>query len=277
MADKKTKEAETAQVAELVPAEQSQAMAKAESQAMEGTQRPDFLEGADDSTSHIGRDDIKMPRICIAQGLSPQIVEGDPKHIPGLTQGLLFNDLSRQIYGNGPIDFVVVHSMPPRHIEFRPRDEGGGVVDMDVPEGDPRTKFRKDPTTNKSIPPVATKFYDYVILLLPTLEPVALSLKSTGLKAAKTLNGLIKLRNAPLYAGRYTLTVGRETNPKGTYGVYIIDNSKVMDAQASMPGWPSKDVYDKAKAAYNSLKGKTITIEREPGDEEGFDPDSMGQ
>jgi hypothetical protein len=263
---------------ELVAPEQSAALAKAESQAMQGTsQRPDFAEGADDSTAHIGREDIKMPRICIAQGLSPQIVEGGPKYIEGLTQGRLFNDLTRQIYGKGPIDFVVVASAPPRWIEFRPREDGGGVVDMDVQPGDERTKFRKD-NNGKSIPPIATMFYDYVILLLPTLEPVALSLKSTGLKAARTLNGLIKLRNAPLYAGRYTLGVGMETNTKGTYGVFTIDNSKVVDAQASMPGWPSKDVYDQAKAAYLSLKGKVINVEREADDPAtDFDPTTMGE
>ena len=149
---------------------------------------------------------------------------------------------------------------------------------MDVPFGDPRTKFRKDPNTGKSIPPVATMFYDYVVLLLPNLEPVALSLKSTGLKAAKTLNGLIKLRNAPLYAGRYTMTVGKETNPKGTYGVFSFDNSDAMDAQASAPGWPSRDVYEHAKKAYLSLKGKTIDVQREPGDDDGaFDPSTMGE
>lgn len=277
MADKKATQDKGAQTAELVPAEESQALAVAESQALGQTARPDFLEGVDDSTAHIGREDIKMPRICIAQGLSPQIVEGDPKYIPGLQLGMLFNDLSKQIYGKGPIDFVVVASAPPRWIEFNPRDAGGGVKDMDVLPGDPRTKFRKDEVTGKSIPPIATMFYDYVILLLPTLEPVGLSLKSTGLKAARSLNGLIKLRSAPLYAGRYTMTVGRETNPKGTYGVYTFDNSKTMDAQASMPGWPSKDVYDKAKAAYLSLKGKTINVEREPGDDDTFDPDSMQQ
>ena len=49
---------------------------------------------------------------------------------------------------------------------------------------------------------------DYVVMLLDVdrnFELIALSLKSTNIKVAKKLNGLIKTRQAPIYAGAYTL------------------------------------------------------------------------
>ena len=103
--------------------------------------------------------------------------------------------------------------------------------------------------------PVATRFYDYIILLLDCNEEViALSLARTGVKAAKSLNTLIKVRRGPSFAGAYTATPATESNNKGTYGVWKFKND----------GWVSKEQYERFTELYENLKDRTINIERDP-------------
>lgn len=225
--------------------------------------RPDFIPVGDQAgTEHLTREDIQMPRMGLAQQMSPEIADGDPKYIDGLRFGHLFNNLTGQVYGTGPLDFTVVRADPPRWVEFIPREEGGGVRDPNVPYGDPRTQFGEAGT-----PPIATKFYDFVVMLLPSRELIALSFKSTGLKVAKQLNGLMAMRNAPIYAGKYLLATTITQNTKGRFAIYIVKNA----------GWIQEhDTFEYAKSLFEKLRGKALHIEREaPIEDDSFDVETL--
>lgn len=222
--------------------------------------RPDFIETGRTGTEHLTRDDIQMPRMGLAQQMSPELVEGDAKYIDGLKIGMLFNNLTQQVYGVGPLHFCILRADPPRGVEFYPRTEGGGIKDPNVPLNDPRMQFGPN-----GEPPVATKFYDFIVMLLPSREVIALSFKSTGLKVAKQLNGLISLRNAPLYAGKYEIMTTMTSNTKGRFAVFQVKNAKWVE---------DKETYDYAKAAFNNLADKVIIIDRND-DPDTFDVGAM--
>lgn len=215
--------------------------------------RPAFIEEQDiRGAEHIGKDDIQMPRLGLAQAQSPQLLEGDPKYIDGLRVGELFNNLTDTSYGKGPLVFSVVRADPPRGIEFTPLEEGGGIKDFDVPLDDPRMQWDGE---NK---PIATKFYDFVIMIWPTKELIALSLKSSGLKVARQLNTYIKLRSAPVFAGKYELTTTMAKGPAGQYATHVVKNA----------GWTNEEEYQATSQAFESLKDKTIEIERVQDEDE---------
>lgn len=230
--------------------------------------RPNFIGTDAVGTEHIGKDDLQMPRLGLAQALSPQLNPDDPKFVPGLAQGDMFNNLTGRIIGRGPLELTVVRADRPRGIEFYPLDQGGGIKDFNVPLTDPRMQF--GPNGEK---PIATKFYDYVVLLLgeqwtPEEALIALSLKGSGLKVARQLNTLITLRHAPLYAGKYTLTTVKTTNKLGTFYIFQVRNSGTVDAWTSNPGWVSSEVFAAAKVLHASIKDKELKIEREPGEDD---------
>jgi hypothetical protein len=181
-------------------------------------------------TEGITRDDLIIPRLGLAQKMSPEIDESSPKYIPGLKFVDLYNSLSKKIYGKGPVHFVILRRYDPRWIEFNPIEEGGGIKDMNVQAGDPRTEF--GPNGEK---PVATMFYDFLVLLLNDFNPadplqnvIALSLKSSGVKAAKYLNFLVQQRGKKLICkGVYELKSGTDTDKKtnSVYAVYKFNNA----------------------------------------------------
>lgn len=218
---------------------------------------PAFIKtGSVEGTEHITKDDLQMPRLALAQSMSPQCQEGGPKHVDGLKMGMMFNNLTEEIYGKGPIEFIIVRADKPRGIEFNPIEDGGGIKDFDVPVDDPRMKFGPDGQK-----PTATKFYDYVVVLYPSMEVIALSFKGTGLKVARTLNGLIKLRRLPIYAGKYQLSTAIETNKMGTYAVFAVKNAGHV---------PDEETYNFCEAVYQDIKDKVITIERTDEDADDF-------
>ena len=229
--------------------------------------RPDFIKTGDHrGTEHLTKDDLKIPRLALAQGLTPQVAEQKE----GFTTGVMFNSMTEEIYGKGPLSFFVVRSDRPRHVQFRPREEGGGIIDMNVPANDPRTRFRLDPEhPDKSLKPLATKFYDYIICMLPLGEDpfknvISLSFKSSGLKVAREFNTLIKYRNAPLFAGIYTIKSVVEKNAQGIFNNFKIDNA----------GWqPTEDAMKMAEDMFNALKDREITIDRTDAD---LDPEDAG-
>jgi hypothetical protein len=231
--------------------------------------RPDFIPQSTAGTDHITKDDIQLPRLALAQGLTPQ-VQADKE---GFKTGVLFNSVTEELLGTGPIDFYIVRADRPRFIEFFPRASGGGVKDMNVPANDPRTQFTKD-ENGKSVKPLATKFYDFLIVIADRLaaDPmnalIALSFKSSGLKTARTLNNLVKFRNAPLFAGKYRLTTEKVTDAKGTYAVYKVENAGFVQEKAT---------YDVLEGLFSALADKAVTIDRDGTDDpDEFDPSKFG-
>jgi hypothetical protein len=158
------------------------------------------------------------------------------------------------------LSFNIVRADPPRYVEFNPREQGGGVKDMNVPPNDPRTLFTTGPD-GKRVKPIATMFYDYIILLRPTREMIALSLKSSGIKHAKALNGLIHARNAPLWAGIYTVGVADEPSPQGPFPNYLI---RALPGAAGFVQEMEDAEY--LKGVFDNIKAKELVIERDNND-----------
>lgn len=227
---------------------------------------PDYLKDDQrEGLETITRKDMTIPRLALAQALSPQVTEGDPNMIPGLKPGDLFNPVTRQNYGQR-VEFQVVHKDKPRAMLFRSIDEGGGVVDPDVPLNSPLLKWGNS-GDKKADKPKATLFYDYVAVLLPSRELIALSFKSSGIKAAKALAGLIAFRNKSIYAGKYVMTTGTELKPK-PHKVYLVDNC----------GWASAEDVAYGKTLYESLKGLDTVSMIDRGEGEGdtdFDAEAL--
>lgn len=223
----------------------------------------------------IDTEGIRLPRLSIAQGLSPQITPGDVQQIEGLALFDMFNDITGEIYGKGPITFVPVKAYTgkdARRIEFRPRSEGGGIIDMDVPPGDPRLDWTVEDGVRK--PPRATTFQEYVIILLRSgkaPEPIVLSIKGTNKhnrRASDYLTSTIGFRPGRIFSGMYTVdTKVPVKNDKGTFGVPRIKNAGFVPVDTPA----GSALYEFAEKFHDSLEGKTIIVERETLDENEAD------
>lgn len=190
---------------------------------------------------HLSADDIAMPRLSLAQAMSDQVNPAHADRVEGLAVGDFFNSLSGIVYGSGPLRFSILCSYPPRGIEFAPMEQGGGVVDRSVPLNDPRMMFGANGEA-----PQATRFYDYVLMLDPgeREEMISMSLARSGVRAAKSLNGLARMRGADIFTGIYTAESVPKTSQQGSYMTWRFRNS----------GFIAEDLVERYRTHHISLK-----------------------
>ena len=225
--------------------------------------RPKTLDPNDVSgTENIDADEVRLPRIGIAQGLSPQMTPGDTLYLDSLKLFMMFNDQTGEVYGHGPITFVPVRR-DVRRIEFTPRSEGGGVVDLDVPKGDPRLRWTKsDPSLAKAdVPPAATEFVEFVVILFrkgKAPEPIMLSIATKNKwnrRAADKITSVSKLRHAPIYANLFSIDTSIPgKNDKGTFGVPTIRDLGFIPKDTPL----GAAIYAHCEAFHQSLEGKVV-------------------
>lgn len=199
-------------------------------------------------TEHLTPDDVQMPRLSLAQAMSDQVNKTHADYIDGVGVGDFFNSVSGQNYGAGPVRFSILCSYPPRGIEFAPMEQGGGVVDRDVPLTDPRMLFGAN-----GEPPQATRFYDYVLQLdpgTPEEEMIGMSLARSGVRAAKSLNGLVRMRGTAIFTGIYTAESISKTSQQGTYMSWRFRNA----------GFIAEDSVQKYADLYAGLKAVPVTL-----------------
>lgn len=215
--------------------------------------------GALEGLHGLDPNEIRLPRLAIAQGLSKAMIPGESGYIESLKMFEMYNDRTGQVYGNGPL-LVVPVKWGKKIIEFDPNDRNI-VLDMDVPPNDPRTKWDRSVTPN--IPPRATTFYEFVCLgLVPghAPEPLVVSIKTTNKydrRAADDFKLYIEMRGVSIYRGLYRITSRSEKNDNGVFGVFGVKNAGFIPETAA-----GKALLAMAKDFHDSLENKVIIVER---------------
>ena len=209
--------------------------------------------------------DLRPPRLVICQSMTPQRKRTDPNYIPGLDENQMFNSLSGEIYGEGPLTFTPVKFLGKRAIEFADPEDGGGVVDPAVPLTDPRCQFTVDPANpRKRVPPVATIFHDFLfLLLLPDgrTEPIAVSMKGSQTKVAINFTSMLNLTGRTWFERLYEIRVVSETSNGNTYGNFKITTKRNEDGSLAYVG---EATYRRAGRLYDQFSAQKVVLDAEP-------------
>jgi hypothetical protein len=197
---------------------------------------------------NVNRDDILIPRLGLAQALSPQLKKSNEAYIPELRPGQFFNSVTGEIYGE-EVQIVPLFFFR-SFIQFNPISAGGGIVKM---YGQDEMPPASDLAFIDGKQPVCTEFKNRMSLLLKngTFDPVVVSFKSTGLKAARRWNFLIAEKNLPAYAFVYDFAV-KTLSGKGNewFGCDIARGEYTPAA-----------LFEQAKQYFSDLQGKGIQVD----------------
>jgi len=252
-------------------------------------QVPDYLKhaGPGQGLENVEHGDVTLPRLGLCQALSPQRDKSDPKYINGLEEGLYFNTVTNQVYGESveivPLLFYKTRMM------FPPMGAGSGILcqamdgkhGVGVPGGEcavcQYAQFRENTEQGEKKSPPCTLFHNYAALALPEKglpkldSLLGVSLKSTGLKVSKDWLALMRLRGTDIFAGVYEFTAIARKNDVGKWYQPVIKPA----------AWVSPETYAIAKEAYGMVRelqqGNRLAVEqddmgaseigREPGEE----------
>lgn len=207
--------------------------------------------------------DISMPRLSICQALTPERRTANPLYIAGLKEGDLFNTITGEIY-KPPVRLVVILFRKTRML-FEDLDKGGGLLcqsfnGIDGGKLSPKSCLACPKSAWTEDAPDCLEFFNYVSLVLPTREPVIVSLKASSLKTGKRWNALIT-RKAPdnIFRWYYNLTTTEQSNNFGTFFVMQVAQEK---APVNNP-----ELYRFAESFYHTIKEQTINFDPEKVDQ----------
>lgn len=239
-------------------------------------QIPDYLGDEGSGLENIGRDDLKIPRIKILQGMSPEVRKYPGVAIPGM---IWHSILNKPI---GAKVNAIVLSANRKVFVWLPKKDGGDLVavSMDGKNWDKgaNTKHKvisigKDVVWNignnvsssklldfgssnpddENSPPAASLIYEYLLYLpdFPEYSPCVFSISRSSLAIARNFNTLLVMTRKPSTAILTSINVSETSSQDNTWFV----------PQLSLAGYVSRELYETAKNMKEMFKEYTTEIE----------------
>lgn len=221
-------------------------------------------------SQNVQASDMQTPIISILQANSPQCKKSDGKYIKGAEEGMLYNNVTQEIY-NGEEGIVIVPCFFEKvYIEWQP-NRGGFVAihGASTPLKDqtkliPNSDGKEIPTLENGNQLVETnQHYVLVVGADGTFEPAVIAMSSSALKASRQLNTLIKRvmipgKNGPFnpasYYNHFKLSTAARTNDKHSWSSWKIENLGPV---------PSNDLYLAGKSLEQAVNAGQVRVKQE--------------
>ena len=211
----------------------------------------------------VDKEDLKMPRLAILQGLSKLCTEGKGK------MGQIANSITREIYGES-VEFIPLFMFKTRAqfelgkgLVMMSRDNitvTMGVDDYEQYVGQPVEEVPGSAWTGK-VPPTFNLVYNVPSLIVGRLSefPTALVMMKTAVKPAKEFISAARYSGEDMFARVYKLSAKIETGDKGTYAVPVIEFVRRATDEEYLS---AKHVFDQW---YRRKKDIAVDLEEETG------------
>lgn len=223
-----------------------------ETNALVTSELPSFLQTVESQrgSEDVSMNDIILPRLDVLQALSPQIKKKDPKYIEGAEQGVIFNTVSGELYGDS-ITFIPV-KFQREFIVWKDRDSGGGYNGSFPTEEEALAEIRN--LENPDLYEAIETHVHFILLVREDgkTEEAVLSLSKSKRKVSRKLNTLVQMVPVDRFARMYKLSAVEATGPKGDY--YSFDVSPI--------GYVNEALYKKGEATYLAIQAGERKVDR---------------
>ena len=209
-------------------------------------QLPEYLAQMGNKTSRgneqVGTDDLVFPRLEVVQALSPCLKKSDPTYIEGSEQGMLFNNLTRELYGDEVLVMPIYFRKEYLIWVVRQKSDGSGGFRGSYATAElAAAKITELDEDNLQIVDTAQQFC--LLVGNGRTEEIVISMAKSKLKVSRRWNSLIRLAGGDRWSRVYKLGAVEEVGKKGTFWNYTVE----------VAGFPTKPMYDIAAAKYDSI------------------------
>lgn len=208
--------------------------------------KPDYIkEDSARGNESVTIEDITIPQLAIVQALSPCRKKADPAYIPGAEEGMLYNTVTRQLYG--PEVLVCFADFKVEYLLFKTRKSGGGFRGAYKTEAE--AIAAREMLEDANVIEIIKAHQHYLVLVDPKTgvpENIALSLSSTKLKVSRRINSFVA--GADRFSKVFTVSTVEETNEKGSF----------FNFKVSYAGFPSLEIYKKGEELYEMMHNSAV-------------------
>lgn len=221
---------------------------------------PDFLRdklGSRRGSENVQAEDLVIPRLEVVQSLSPARNERDPAYITGAKEGMLYNNVTRELYGES------VNVMPiffkKEWLLWKNRDAGGGFRGaFNSPEAAEEARLAQEDADDIEAIDTAQQFC-LLIREDGSTEEIAVSMSRSKMKVSRNWNSLIRLSGGDSFSRVYKVSSVAEKNKK---------NQEFYNLSVKVVGWPNQDLYEKAEKLYEQIAKGNVSVSRATEDTE---------
>lgn len=236
------------------------------------TTAPDYMN--QDSTrgqEGVGVEDLTIPRLDVIQDLSPQHKSNKPEYIEDAEVGMLFNSVTKRLYGS-QVFFVPVFFRK-EYVIWKSRNAGGGFLGAYPTEAAAQQEaadkgYDLTETDTKGDPMYqitdTAQQFGMIIHDDGTTEDIVISMSKSKMKTSRQLNTISKIAGGDRFSRVYKITAVEEQNKQ---------NQDYWNLTVNQLGFTPEDVYKKAEAMYDSISAGVRDVNRDTDETESTDED----
>jgi hypothetical protein len=209
---------------------------------------PDYLKDkmGTRGAENVGADDMIIPRIELIQALSPARNKKDSAYIEGAEEGMLYNNVTRQLYGENAAVVPVYYAK--QFLVWKDRKAGGGgsngfrgaFASRELAE----MAIAKLGEEGLEVSDTAQHFV-LVRLVSGEWQEAVISMAKSKAKVSKRWNSLIRLAGGDSFSRAYKLSAVTETNAR---------NESYFNFSVTPLGFVKEEVYKRAEALYETIR-----------------------
>lgn len=178
-------------------------------------------------------DEMTVPRLELIQNMSPCRNKKDPSYIPGAEEGMLYNNVTRQLYGEEV--YMVFGAFKVEYLLWKDRSLGGGFFGAFSTAEEAQAAIEALGEQGKGVE--AQKTHQHYGLLIDPItgqpQPILLSMSRTKEKVSKRLNSVIRIKGGDRFSRVFKIFTVAEQNKAGDsyYNLDFKEHSFVTEAQ----------------------------------------------
>lgn len=227
-------------------------------------QLPEWLKGKmddDRGSENVEAEDLVIPRLELVQALSKCRKKSDPAYIEGCEEGMLYNNLTRELYGES-VTLVPVF-FKKEWLLWRDQEEGGGFAGAhpSLSDAERERQNQEEPEEWESI-----ETHQHFCLLVRqdgTTEEVVVSMAKSKMKKSKQWNSLIRINGGPRFSRMYKYEGVPAVNDK---------NQDYYNVEVKNEGFVTQEIFEHAEKTYGSISSGKAKADYS-FDGQGDDPD----
>ena len=193
-------------------------------------------------------EDFAIPFIRVLQPMSPQLIKTHGSYVAGASAGDLYNTVTGEAFDGEQGLSIVPCAYNKKYIEWIPREKGGGLInaghDISILSKCTRDAESRRYYTAEGNEIVETAQFFVLVVKEDTAQQAVLAFTSTQLgvsrkwltmlRMARVLNSKGDSVEAPMFAYTYKLTSTTQSNDKGSWNAYSINQERATDMPIAM-------------------------------------------
>lgn len=210
---------------------------------------PAFVtKGSARGSEHVAQSDLIIPRLELVQSLSPCRNKKDASYIEGAEEGMLYNNVTRELYG--PFVKLVPVSYRKEYLLWKDRQKGGGFRGAFPTMQDANIAIRDmDDKLDLEIQDTAQHFC--LLIGFDKVEEIVVSMAKTKLKTSRKWNSLIRINEVDSFARSYYLTAVEQTNSMNqNYWSYDVSNDAYV----------TEDIFKRAEHLWSQINEGAVRV-----------------